>query len=234
MNVEANPKVKRRAVALYRVSTSRQGISGLGLEAQREAVLSYLGDEWHLVEEVTEVTSGRNMVRPGLDRAVAICRSQNAVLVISKLCRLSRDPYLLFGLQRAGVEFLAVDLPQATPFTIGVLALVAMEEARATADRTKAALAARRARGLPLGRCNPSIGEYAHNGAAVSAEVRGAKSKQRAEALRPVVETLRSEGASSLSEIAAGLNDRGLTAPRGGAWRAQSVRDLLQHYGVPR
>lgn len=230
MNVEVNPKAKRRAVALYRVSTTRQGISGLGLEAQREAVLGFLGDEWQLIEEVTEVTSGRNMIRPGLERAVAICRAQNCVLVISKLCRLSRDPHLLFGLQKAGVEFLAVDLPAATPFTVGILAVVAQEEARLASERTIQALAARKARGFPLGRCNPLIGDHARTGAAASAEVRQARSRQRAEALRPVIDSLKADGAKSLAEIADGLNDRGLTAPRGGGWRAQSVRDLLHHY----
>src|SRR5215217_1858168 len=229
MNVEANPRPKRRAVALYRVSTNRQGISGLGLEAQREAVLQHLNDDW-LIEEITEVTSGRSIVRPGLERAVAICRAQNAVLVISKLCRLSRDPHLLFGLQRSGVEFMAVDLPSATPFTVGILALVAQEEARLAGERTRQALAARRARGLALGRCNPSIGEHALEGAAASAAVRTARARQRADALKPVVESLRSEGAKSLSEIAHGLNDRGLRAPRGGAWRSQSVRDLLLQF----
>lgn len=231
MFVEANPKSKRRAVALYRVSTTKQGHSGLGLEAQREAVLDFLGDDWALIEEITEVTSGRSMIRPGLERAIAICRAQNATLVISKLCRLSRDPHLLFGLQKAGIEFLAVDLPGATPFTVGILALVAAEEARATADRTKAALAARRARGQPLGRCNPQIGNYALGGATASAKVRRAKSCDRAEALRPVIDSLRVDGAKSLADFARGLNQRGLTAPRGGPWSPQSVRDLMQHYG---
>lgn len=232
MNVQANPK--RRCVALYRVSTDKQGRSGLGLEAQREAVMRFLGDKWQLIEEVTEVASGRGQFRPGLERAVEVCRAHNAVLLIARLCRLSRDPHTLFGLQKSGVEFLAVDMPGASEFTVGVMALVAREEARQAADRTRQALAARKARGMPLGGNNPKIGDHAVVGAFASAEVRTARSRQRAEALRPVVDALRGEGASSLAEIAAGLNDRGLSAPRGGPWRPQGVRDLLLRYAEPR
>jgi DNA invertase Pin-like site-specific DNA recombinase len=228
MNDKANHP--RRCVALYRVSTAQQGRSGLGLEAQRETVLAYLGQDWRLIEEVVEVASGRSPTRPGLERAVAICRAQNAVLVIARLCRLSRDPHLLFALQRSGVDFLAVDMPGASQFAVGVMALVAQEESRMTAERTRQALAARRARGLPMGGNNPLIGEHAVSGAAASAEVRGAKARQRAAALKPVIDGLRADGANSLSQISAGLNDRGLSAPRGGDWRPQSVRDLLRHY----
>lgn len=228
MFVKAKPK--RRCVALFRVSTDRQGRSGLGLEAQREAVMAFLGDDWLLIEEVTEVASGRGQERPGLDRAVAVCRAHNAVLIIARLCRLSRDPHILFGLQRSGVEFIAVDMPGATEFALGVMALVAREEVRWAADRTRQALAARKARGFTLGGNNPNIGDHAQVGAAVSAGIRTAKSIQRAEALRPVIDALRREGAFSLAEIAAGLNDRGLAAPRGGPWRAQGVRDLLRRY----
>jgi DNA invertase Pin-like site-specific DNA recombinase len=228
MNDKANPT--RRCVALFRVSTAQQGRSGLGIEAQRAAVLAHLGQEWRLIEEVVEVASGRSPARPGLERAVAICRAQNAVLVIARLCRLSRDPHLLFALQRSGVEFLAVDMPGASQFAVGVMALVAQEEARLSADRTRQALAARRARGLPLGGNNPMIGHHALDGAAASAAVRSAKARQRATALKPVIDALRADGANSLAEIADGLNDRGLSAPRGGDWRAASVRDLLRHY----
>lgn len=218
---------KRRAVALYRVSTDRQGRSGLGLEAQREAVIAFLREDWNLIEEVTEVASGRGQERPGLDRAVAVCRAHNAVLIIARLCRLSRDPHILFGLQRSGVEFIAVDMPGATDFALGVMALVAREEVRWASDRTRQALAARKARGLPLGGNNPNIGEHALAGAVASAEVRTARSRQRAEALKPVVDAIRREGATSLGQIAAGLNDRGLAAPRGGPWGPQGVRNLL-------
>lgn len=221
------PNGKRRAVALFRVSTDRQGRSGLGLEAQREAVMTFLGDNWLLIEEVTEVASGRGQERPGLDRAVAVCRANNAVLIIAKLCRLSRDPHILFGLQRSGVEFIAVDMPGASDFSLGVMALVAREEIRALSDRTKQALQARKARGLPLGGNNPNIKDHALAGAVASAEVRTARSRQRAEALKPVVDALRNEGAVSLGQIAAGLNERGLAAPRGGPWGPQGVRNLL-------
>lgn len=226
MNDKAHPT--RRAVALYRVSTDRQGKSGLGLEAQREAVQRFLTDEWELVEEVAEVASGRRQERPGLDRAISLCRAHNATLVIARLCRLSRDPHFLLGLERAGVEFLAVDMPGANEFTIGVMALVAREEIRLCSTRTREALAARRARGLPLGGNNPRIGIEAMKGAAASASVRRLKADVRACDLMPIVADLRAEGAATLEAIAGGLNTRGVRTARGGSWSRQSVRDLLR------
>src|SRR5215218_5013323 len=138
-------------VAYYRVSTAKQGASGLGLEAQQEAVRSYLnGGEWKLVAEVVEVESGKRSDRPKLAEAMRLCRLRSATLVIAKLDRLSRDAHFLLGLQKTGVEFVAVDNPTANRLTVGIMALVAEEEARAISARTKAALAAAKARGKVL------------------------------------------------------------------------------------
>src|ERR1700733_3303859 len=114
-------------VSYLRVSTKRQGESGLGLEAQREAVTTYLnGGRWRLVEEFVEVESGRrDDNRPELEKAFAACRAFNAKLVIAKLDRLSRDAHFLLGLDKAGVEFIAVDMPHANRLTVGIMALVA-------------------------------------------------------------------------------------------------------------
>jgi DNA invertase Pin-like site-specific DNA recombinase len=140
------------AVAYYRVSTDRQGRSGLGLEAQRSAVIECVRARgWMLQSEFTEVESGKRNDRPALLQALNECRLQRATLFIAKLDRLSRDAHFLLGLNKAGAEFLAVDMPNANRLTVGIMALVAEEERRMISARTKAALAAARARGIKLG-----------------------------------------------------------------------------------
>src|SRR5918995_5186744 len=116
-------------VAYYRVSTDKQGRSGLGLEAQQAAVRDYLnGGNWKLLAEVTEVESGKRSDRPKLDDAMRLCRLHGATLVIAKLDRLSRDAHFLLGLQKAGVDFVAADMPDANKMTVGIMALVAQHE----------------------------------------------------------------------------------------------------------
>lgn len=226
-NVQAD-LTKRRAVALFRVSTARQGRSGLGLEAQREAVHRFMGDDWCLVDEIVEIASGRPGQRDGLDRALSQCRAHNAVLLIARLCRLSRDPLFLLELERSGVEFIATDMPMANTLTIRMMSILASEEARLVSERTKQALAARRERGLPLGGNNPNIGKLSVRAAASSSAARAASARQRAKDLLPVISAISSEGRSSLAGIAEGLNDRGVLTPRGSRWHPQSVSNLLK------
>src|SRR3954470_16957622 len=141
-----------RFVAYYRVSTDRQGRSGLGLEAQREAVRCYLnGGNWVLADTVTEVESGKRNDRPELDRALGLCRLYGAPLVVAKLDRLARNVAFISKLMESGVEFVAADFPQANRLTIHILAAVAEHEAEMVSKRTKAALAAAKARGQRLG-----------------------------------------------------------------------------------
>jgi DNA invertase Pin-like site-specific DNA recombinase len=226
-NHQANLTV-RRAVALYRVSTVRQGRSGLGLEAQREAVHQFLNPSWQLIDEIVEVASGRPGQRDGLDNALALCRSHGAVLLIARLCRLSRDPILLMELERSGVEFVAVDMPHANQVTVRLMAVLAAEETRLVSERTKQALAARRERGLPIGGNNPNIRDHAESAAASSSIVRTEKARNRAKDLIPVIRTLRAEGHTSLGQIAQRLNSKGIQTPRGSDWRPQSVSNLLR------
>src|SRR6266851_986624 len=143
-------------VSYLRVSTARQGISGLGLEAQREAVARYLnGGSWALVQEVVEVESGKRNDRPAIAEALRLCRLHRATLIIAKLDRLARNVHFISSLMESGVEFIAVDFPQANRLTVHILAAVAEHERELISQRTKAALAAAKARGVKLG--NPRL-----------------------------------------------------------------------------
>src|SRR5262249_9460343 len=145
-------------VAYYRVSTDKQGKSGLGLEAQRKAVLDYLnGGTWHLVGEFTEIESGKRNERPELVKALAACKRNKAKLVIAKLDRLSRNLAFIATLMDSGVEFVAVDNPHANKLTVHILAAVAQHECEMIAQRTKDALQAAKARGVVLG--NPRLAD---------------------------------------------------------------------------
>jgi DNA invertase Pin-like site-specific DNA recombinase len=158
-----NARAARRFVAYYRVSTDRQGRSGLGLEAQQKAVMDYLnGGAWELVGGFVEVESGNKADRPELARAVDACRKHKARLVIAKLDRLSRNLAFVATLMESGVEFVAVDNPHANKLTIHILAAVAEHEREAISERTKAALAAAKARGRRLGTPGPSRRGQAH------------------------------------------------------------------------
>lgn len=162
-------------ISYLRVSTKGQEASGLGLEAQRKAVADWLnGGNWQLVEEVVEVESGKShRNRPGLARALEACRRYGAKLIISRLDRLSRDPVFLLSLRDASIDFTAVDMPNANRMTVGVMALVAEQEREAISQRTKAALAAARARGVKLGNPRPKTAGFHDPAAATSAGLRG-------------------------------------------------------------
>jgi DNA invertase Pin-like site-specific DNA recombinase len=213
-------------VSYLRVSTDRQGRSGLGIEAQRAAVASYLaGFGAEPVVEFVEVESGKRADRPELARALAECRVRKATLVIAKLDRLARDAHFLLGLQRSGIAFTAADMPNANRLTVGIMAMVAEEERRAISERTKAALAAAKARGVKLGGRAESL-KNTELGRQRGKEVRQARAAARANDLSPVIESIRAEGIASATGIAKALNQRGIPAPRGGKWQAVQVQRL--------
>jgi DNA invertase Pin-like site-specific DNA recombinase len=212
-------------IAYYRVSTQRQGRSGLGLDAQRSAVRDYLnGGEWTLVSEFTEIESGKLNERPELAKALAACRIHGATLVIAKLDRLSRDAHFLIGLSKGGVEFMATDMPNANRLTVGIMALVAQQEREAISARTKAALAAAKARGTKLGRPENLSGQSI--GATVSAIVRRATAEKFKYDLADIVNQAKQQGAQSLRDIAAYLNAAKIPARSGGQWSANQVRRI--------
>ncbi len=218
---------KRRFVSYLRVSTARQGTSGLGLEAQRAAVTGYLnGGDWMLLQEVLEVESGKRNDRPALADALRLCRKHRATLVIAKLDRLARNVVFISNLMESGVEFVAVDMPQANRFVVHILAAVAEHEAEAISKRTKAALAAAKARGTRLGGQRVSAERFAEIGSAAR-QVRTEKADTRAAELLPVIRNIQAEGAQSLRQIAAGLNERNIATVRGGEWSAVQVQRVM-------
>ncbi len=218
---------KRRFVSYLRVSTARQGASGLGLEAQRAAVAGFLdGGDWVLVEEVLEVESGKRNDRPSLAAALKLCRKHKATLVIAKLDRLARNVAFISNLMESGVEFTAVDMPQANRFVVHIMAAVAEQEAEAISKRTKAALQAAKERGTKLGGRRVSAERFAEIQTAARQERTERVARQRAELL-PAVTQIQAEGATSLRAIAAQLNAREIEAPRGGQWAAVQVQRIL-------
>ncbi|RVN00442.1 recombinase family protein [Sinorhizobium meliloti] len=215
-------------IAYYRVSTARQGASGLGLEAQQEAVRAHLnGGNWQLVTEVIEVESGRRNDRPKLAEALRLCRLHGAVLIIAKLDRLARNVAFISNLMESGVDFIAVDFPQANRLTVHILAAVAEHEREMIAARTKAALGAAKARGIKLGGDRGNFSAVMDRGPAASAAVRSSKAIERASLIAPVASELQASGAS-LRLIASELTSRGIPAPRGGDWSAVQVKRVLE------
>jgi DNA invertase Pin-like site-specific DNA recombinase len=217
-----------KAVAYYRVSTDKQGRSGLGLEAQQAAVRAFLdGKGWPPLAEFVEVESGRKADRPELVKAMAACRLYGAILVIAKLDRLSRNAAFLLTLRDAGIEFVACDMPDANRLTVGIMAMVAEDEAERISARTRAALAAAKARGTKLGGFRGYVPSAADRAAA--AAIQTAKARQTATAILPIVRELQAAGIISLSGIARELTRRGIPTPRGAdsGWHAVQVQNLL-------
>jgi DNA invertase Pin-like site-specific DNA recombinase len=216
-------------VAYYRVSSQKQGQSGLGLEAQRQAVANFLnGGNWRLLAEYTEVESGRENIWPELAKAFDACRLHQATLVIAKLDRLSRNAAFLMNLRDAGIDFVCADMPDANRMSIGILALVAEHQREAISARTKDALAAAKARGTKLGNPQGWRREHQVKGHAAGMEARVERADQRAAMLRPVIDDIRASGITTLRGIAAELNAREIPAPRGGLWASKQVTDVLR------
>lgn len=225
-------KLQRRYVAYYRVSTERQGRSGLGLEAQKAAVAQFLrSTDGTLRAEFVEVQSGKDNDRPKLAEALKLCKLTRSTLLLSKLDRLSRNASFLLSLRDSGVRFVAADLPDANELTVGLLAVIAQGERQAISDRTRAALAAAKARGVKLG--NPHLKPGTAEGAAAASQAAAEQARRRAEDLREVIDDARAQGRASLRAIAAHLNGLGIPTPRGKEWTAASVRQVLMLLARP-
>jgi DNA invertase Pin-like site-specific DNA recombinase len=210
-------------VSYARVSTARQGRSGLGLEAQREAVQRFVMARGGRIvaPAFVEVETGKRNDRPELQKALRRCRMTGATLVVAKLDRLSRNAAFLMTLRDSAVQFVAADLPEANTMTVGVMAVVAQHEREAISARTKAALLATKARGTTLGGRRPGAADIKLY-QSLGAEAARRKANEIAELRREPIEALIREGLS-LKEMAARLNEEGVTTSRNGQWTVNAV-----------
>lgn len=225
-------------IAYFRVSTARQGVSGLGLDAQRETVNAFLnGGAWTLAAEFVEVESGRSDARPELAKALARCRVMGATLIVANVSRLTRSVAFLSKLLEAGVEVRFCDLPQIEGptgrFLLTQMVSVAELEAGMISDRTKKALSAAKVRGTVLGGRRDNSAAIHAIGAPASRAVRGAKADARAADLLPIIREIQAGGVS-LRQVAAELTRRGIETPRkGGVWSGVQVGRVLERLGEP-
>jgi DNA invertase Pin-like site-specific DNA recombinase len=216
-------------IAYFRVSTARQGRSGLGLEAQENAVNAFIASRPGarlVAPPFTEIESGKRNDRPELLKAIHRAKMTGSALLVAKLDRLSRNVAFLMTLRDSGVAFVCADQPEANNLTIGILALVAQNEREAISARTKAALACARARGVRLGSRTGGAhlqGHGYHKAAIVSIK---ASADARANDLADVLADLVSEGITSANAQAKALNERGIITARGGKWTARAVLNV--------
>jgi DNA invertase Pin-like site-specific DNA recombinase len=216
---------KQQFVSYYRVSTDRQGASGLGLEAQRTSVQTHT-THGQLLGEFTEVESGKKSDRKELMKALALCERTGATLVIAKLDRLSRNLKFIVDLLDSGVDFVCCDLPQANKLTIHLMAVFAQHEAEMISQRTKAALAAAKKRGVLLGSSRPGHWEGRQRGPKL-----GSKRHLNNDKLVAQIRQLRESG-TTYDVIAAKINDQGWTTSTGKQWTKSGVHRVLNHSSV--
>jgi DNA invertase Pin-like site-specific DNA recombinase len=212
-------------VAYYRVSTDKQGRSGLGLEAQQKAVQDYAAIYGrNIVAAFTEIESGANADREQLALALGEARRIKGTLVIAKLDRLARDVHFVSGLMKSGVDFVAADMPSADKTMIQIFAVMGEWERDRISERTRAALAAAKARGVKLG--NPAWAETIDKARAAKCD----RARAWAENILPTIRSIQVQGQPrpSLREIAAELNRRGIRTARGGKWYAATVQRVIE------
>lgn len=225
-----------KLVPYYRVSTDKQGRSGLGLEAQQTAVLEHARREGaEVAREFTEIETGKRSDRPVLAQALAYARRVRGTLCIAKLDRLARNVAFTANLMESGVDFIACDNPHANRLTIHILAAVAEDEARRISERTKAALAAYKARGGVLGASRPECRnlspDHAKRGRRLGAEANREAALWEDREVAQVALSLRGEG-RTLRQIAAHLDAEGFPARKGGTWSPSQVKRVLDRHSA--
>ena len=212
-------------VTYYRVSTQRQGASGLGLDAQRQTVTQYLsGAHRTTVGEFLEIETGKGAAplskRPQLRLALEMCKKSGATLLIAKLDRLARNVHFVSGLMESKVSFVACDLPEANQLTIHIMAAFAEHEARRISERTREALAAAKARGVVLGATGPANLKTCN-------DLRQQKAMEFRERVRPVLDGMKAQGLTRRAMVNC-MNDLGIKAPLGGMWSLGQVQRLCR------
>lgn len=214
-------------IAYYRVSTQRQGQSGLGLEAQKSAVQRFLKNDENLLKSYTDIESGKNNNRPNLLNAIEDCKKENATLLIAKLDRLSRNAAFIFTLRDTHVNFKAVDMPEANSVTIGIMAVLAQDERERISQRTKSALAQLKAKGIKLGKPE-NLTDYSRQR---SLEIRqkNANDNINNRLATALIVSMRKED-KSYSVIANQLNSSGFKTRRNSQFSAMTVKRLYDRY----
>lgn len=206
-------------VAYFRVSTTKQGQSGLGLEAQQDAVKQYADS---IIHSFTEIESGKNDSRIQLAAAIELCRTSGASLLIAKLDRLSRDAAFLMTIRKSGVDIVAADMPNCSTLEFGIKAVFAQYEREEISKRTKVALVAAKARGVKLGTKSPQISS------AAGVAALQANADQFAQKVLPIIRDLKAAGYTSLRQIAAALTERQVQTVRGSTnWSASQVSNII-------
>ena len=215
----------RKYVAYFRVSTQKQGLSGLGLEAQKKAVGDFAKDPSFIIREYTEVESGKRDSRPELLGAIAHAKQHSATLLIAKLDRLSRNAGFIFTLRDSGVDFICADMPDANTLTVGIFAVLAQHERELISPRTRAALAAKKAQGHVLGKPENLTLQAGLKGNSVWRQT--ARENENNRRARKIICLLRDSG-GKWSHIASELNSAGFRTSRGMQFRAEQVKRLYQ------
>ncbi|WP_236775324.1 recombinase family protein [Agrobacterium tumefaciens] len=206
-------------IAYYRVSTQRQGQSGLGLEAQQKAVQGFLQASDKIVAEYTEIESGKRNDRPELAKALAHAKTIGATLLIAKLDRLARNLHFITGLQESKASFQAVDIPNANTLMVQLLAMIAEHEARMASERTTVSLAAAKARGVKLGVHNPNV---------MAGVI--AKGKASADSLYKIIQTIPDYRSLSNRALAKALNEKGFKTINGNDWTHIQVKRVIERH----
>lgn len=221
------PAKTPKFVAYLRVSTDKQGRSGLGLDAQRQAITDYLASvAGTKVAEFVEIESGKRDERPKLAEALHAAKMTGSKLIIAKLDRLSRNVGFIARLQESHIKFVAADMPEANELTVHLLAAIAQHERKLISERTKTALQAAKRRGTKLGNPNGARAlRGVGNGAAVT--VVREKADSFAQEVAPIIDDIKASGETSLKGIARELNARGILTARSGTWYPTTVKNLL-------
>ena len=220
-----------KQVLYFRVSTQKQGRSGLGLSAQRESVHQFLnGGKWETIGEFVEVESGKRSDRPQLEKALKLARVHNATLVVAKIDRLSRSVAFISKLMESGVKFVAADMPEANQLTIHIMAAMAEHERKLISLRVKDSLKQAKLRGVKLGSPKSYLTDADRKlGSKIGAEVRTNNAVAKALDLMEIVEDIKLTGITSLKGISRELTNRGVPTPRGkDTWYPQTVKRLYE------
>jgi DNA invertase Pin-like site-specific DNA recombinase len=224
-----NSKSISKVVSYIRVSTELQGASGLGIEAQRSAIIAWAEQQRAtIIAEYVEIESGKNSDREQLAQAVARCAKTNAALVASRLDRFGRRTRDLLKLKEATFPVVACDMPHADSFLWTVISAIAQREGESISERTRIALQAAKARGTVLGGAREGGHRVNDDDRAKSIETRQTQADDRARSIEDDIAELRAEGRTSLRQIADGLNERGIETPRRASWKPMSVKRLLE------